>query len=73
MEKRKTLIPILKRQRQVGLCEFKTSLVYGAITVRVTQRNPVSKKITEQTQTTKQKQLYLKSLSTHPTPVLSAL
>ena len=33
------------RQRQVGLCEFKTSLVYrvSSRTARATQRNPVSK------------------------------
>jgi hypothetical protein len=39
------IIPALKRQRQVDLCEFKTSLVYRASsrTARVTQRNPVSK------------------------------
>ena len=40
------LIPALRRQRQVDLCEFEASLVYRASsrTVRaVTQRNPVLK------------------------------
>jgi hypothetical protein len=40
------LIPTLGRQRQVGLIEFKASLIYkvGSRTSRaVTQRNPVSK------------------------------
>ena len=37
------LIPALRRQRQVDLCEFETSLVNTASS-RATQRNPVSKK-----------------------------
>jgi hypothetical protein len=42
------LIPALRRQRQVDLCDFETSLVYksSSRTVRVvTQRNPVSETI----------------------------
>ena len=37
------LVPALRRQRQVDLCEIKASLVYRASlrTVRDTQRNPV--------------------------------
>jgi hypothetical protein len=35
------LIPALRKQRQVDLCEFKTSLVHKASSK--TQRNPVSK------------------------------
>jgi hypothetical protein len=40
------LIPALGRQRHVDLCEFDASLVYGvnSRTVRVTQKNTVSKK-----------------------------
>jgi hypothetical protein len=40
------LIPVLKRQRQADLCEFKASLVYRVNfrTARATQRNPVSTK-----------------------------
>ena len=38
------LIPALRRQRQVDLCEFEASLVYRARSRAVTQRNPVSKK-----------------------------
>ena len=39
------LIPALGRQRQAGLFEFEASMVYkkSSRTVRVTQRNPVSK------------------------------
>ena len=39
------LIPALRRQRQVDLCEFKASLVYkeNSTTVMVIQRNSVSK------------------------------
>ena len=39
------LIPVLRRQRQVDLCEFEANLVYStsSMTVRATQRNPVSK------------------------------
>jgi len=39
------LVPALRRQRQVDLCEFEASLVYGASSrmARATQRNPVSK------------------------------
>ena len=39
------LIPALGRQRQVHLCEFKASLVYGASSrkAKATQRNPVLK------------------------------
>ena len=35
----------LRRQRQVGLCEFKASLVYkmSSRMARATQRNPISK------------------------------
>ena len=42
-----TLIPALRRQRQVGLCKFKASLVYkvSSRTARaVTQRNPIKTK-----------------------------
>jgi hypothetical protein len=37
-------MPVPTRQRQVDLCEFKTSLLYRASsrTDRATQRNPVS-------------------------------
>ena len=41
------LVPAPGKQRQVGLCELETSLVYkpsSRITKAVTQRNPVSKK-----------------------------
>jgi hypothetical protein len=40
------LIPALGRQRQAGVSEFKTSLVYrvSSRTARAIQRNPVSKK-----------------------------
>ena len=41
------LIPALRRQRQVKLCEFKVNLVYrvsSRIARVVTQRNPVYKK-----------------------------
>ena len=37
-----SLIPALRRQRQVVLCEFEASLVYRK-TVNATKRNPVSK------------------------------
>jgi hypothetical protein len=39
------LVPALRRQRQVGLCEFEASLVYRASSMmaRATQRSPVSK------------------------------
>jgi hypothetical protein len=42
------LILPLSSQRQVDLCEFKTSLVYSSISRMaraVTQRNPVSKDV----------------------------
>ena len=45
------LIPALRRQRQVDLCEFEASLVYEASsrTVRaVTQRNPDSQQKQQQ-------------------------
>ena len=45
------LIPALKRQRQVDLCEFEASLVYivsSRIARTVSQRNPVSKNKTKQ-------------------------
>jgi hypothetical protein len=40
-----SLIPTLKRQRQVDLCEFEASLVSssGFRAARATKRNPVSK------------------------------
>ena len=40
-----SLIPTLRRQRQVDLCEFEVSLVYKASsrTARATQRNPARK------------------------------
>ena len=40
-----TLIPALRRQRQVDLCEFKTSLVYRTSVkiATVTQKYPVFK------------------------------
>ena len=47
------LIPALVRQRLVGLCEFKTSLVYRASDrtgSKATQRNPVLKSKTKQQQ-----------------------
>jgi hypothetical protein len=37
-----SLIPALRRQRQVVLCEFEASLVYRK-TVNATKKNPVSK------------------------------
>ena len=39
------LIPALRRQRQVDLCELEASLVYrvSSWTARAIQRNPVSK------------------------------
>ena len=42
----KPLIPKLKRQRQVDLCEFEASLVYksSSRTARATQGNSVSEK-----------------------------
>jgi hypothetical protein len=42
------LIPALKRQRQVKLCEFKANLIYSSSsrTVKDIQRNPVSSKQT---------------------------
>jgi hypothetical protein len=40
-----SLIPSLRRQRQVDLCKTEASLVYrvNSRTARATQRNPVSK------------------------------
>jgi hypothetical protein len=40
-----SLIPALRRQRQIELCEFKASLIYRATskTVRALQRDPVLK------------------------------
>ena len=40
------IIPVPRRQRQLDLCEFEASLVCraGSRTVRVTCRNPVSKR-----------------------------
>ena len=51
--------PIFGRQRQVGLCEFETSLVYrvSTRTVGATQGNPVSKK------TKRNKKVHLKQYS----------
>ena len=42
------LVPVLRRLRQVDLCEFKASLVYkmSSKTARATQRNSVSKNYT---------------------------
>ena len=40
------LIPVLRKQRQMGLCEFKAILVYNVSSrtaMDVIQRNPVSK------------------------------
>ena len=39
------LVPTLRRQRQVDLCQFEASLVYrvSSRAARTTQRNPVSK------------------------------
>jgi hypothetical protein len=37
------LIPVLRRQRQADLCEFKASLVYK-VSPGQPQKNPVSKK-----------------------------
>jgi hypothetical protein len=44
----KPLIPVLRRQRQVELFEFKTIVVYSVSsrTVRATQRNPFSERKT---------------------------
>jgi hypothetical protein len=53
----KPLIPVLGRQRQdQWISEFKVSLVYrmSSRTARTTQRNPVSRNKTKQTQTNKQ-------------------
>jgi len=51
-----TLIPALRRQRQVELCEFEASLVYrvSSRTARAAHRHPVSKtnQPTNQTTTT---------------------
>jgi hypothetical protein len=46
------LIPVLRRQRQVDLCEFKASLVYNVSsrTGKATQRNTASKKDKKQKQ-----------------------
>jgi hypothetical protein len=43
------LIPALERQRQVGLSEFKVSLIYKANsrTVRAKQKNPSQKQKTK--------------------------
>jgi hypothetical protein len=43
------LIPALRRQRQVDLCEFEASLVYkvSTRTAMATQRNPISGKLRE--------------------------
>jgi hypothetical protein len=51
------LIPALRRQRQVDLCEFEASLVYTASsrTARVTQRNSVLEKNKTQKQTNENK------------------
>jgi hypothetical protein len=45
------LIPALRRQKQVDLCEFKVNLVYRAISriARTTQRNLISKQTNKQT------------------------
>ena len=45
------LIPALRRQRQLDLCEFEASLVYrvSSSTVKATQRNVVSKQTNKQT------------------------
>jgi hypothetical protein len=44
------LISVLRRQRQVDLCEFEASLVYrlSSRTARATQKNLVSKKPREE-------------------------
>jgi hypothetical protein len=55
------LIPTLRRQRQVDLCEFKAkaSLVYRASssTAKAIQRNPVSKKKKKKKKKKSQQQL----------------
>ena len=40
------MIPTLRRQRQVGLCEFEANMVYRVTsrTAKVSQRNSVSKR-----------------------------
>jgi hypothetical protein len=50
------LIPVLGRQRQTDLCEFKASLIYrlSSRIARATQRNPVSNK-TKQNKTKQNK------------------
>jgi hypothetical protein len=47
------LIPAVRRQRQVDVCEFEASLVYrvSSRTARATERNPVLKKKQNQTRT----------------------
>ena len=49
----RSLIPALRRQRQVDLCELEASLVYrvSSRTARAIQRNPVLKKKTKQNKT----------------------
>ena len=46
------LIPAVRRQRQVDVCEFEASLVYrvSSRTARATERNPVLKKKTKPNQ-----------------------
>jgi hypothetical protein len=59
-----TLIPALKRQRQVDLCEFQASLVYRSRSksVEVSQRNPASKMWVRR-KSAKFIKAYLKSIS----------
>jgi hypothetical protein len=53
------LVPVLRRQRQVDLCEFKANLVYRESSgiARAAQRNPIWKKASKQTNKQKQYQL----------------
>ena len=54
-----SLVPALRKQRHMDLCEFKTNLVYrvSSQTARtVTQRNPVSKQTNKQTNKQKSKE-----------------
>jgi hypothetical protein len=56
-------ITLKKKKRLPRICEFEASLVYkvSSRTARVTQRNPVSKKINQKQKTNKKKD-YLKNI-----------
>ena len=61
-----TLIPVLGRQKQADLCEFKASLVYrvSSRTVKATQRSPVLKNKTKQTNKQKNQTKQMKTSTT---------